>query len=107
MPRTNPGAQPHSVKQLRAFVTADRDVGPVEPHRSVPQSDLAHQRLLGEGSTAHKLRRRVATTAYAGNRDLVAVQQLLGLSKPEATQRYTALPGDALRAAVAGGGVAS
>ena len=32
--------------------------------------------------------------------------RLLGHSKPETTQRYTALPGDALRNAVAGVGVA-
>jgi site-specific recombinase XerC len=63
------------------------------------------RRALGRGWTAHKLRHRFATAAYAGNRGLLAVQQLLGHSKPETTQRYTALPGDALRTAVMGVGV--
>lgn len=57
--------------------------------------------LLGSGWSAHKLRHRFATVAYAESRDLLAVQQLLGHSKPETTQRYTALPGGALRASAA------
>lgn len=62
------------------------------------------QRQLGSGWTAHTLRHRFATKAYAVNRDLFAVQQLLGHSKPETTMRYTQLPADALRAAVMGAG---
>lgn len=50
--------------------------------------------------TAHTLRHRFATRAYAGTRDLRAVQELLGHSKPETTMRYTLVPDDALRAAV-------
>jgi site-specific recombinase XerD len=65
------------------------------------------ERLLGGGWSAHKLRHRFATAAYAQSRDLLAVQQLLGHSKPGTTQRYTALPGDALRTAVASIGVGS
>lgn len=53
------------------------------------------------GWTAHTLRHRCATVAYAGTRDLLAVSQLLGHSRPETTQRYVRLPADAVRAAAA------
>jgi integrase/recombinase XerC len=58
------------------------------------------KRALGEGWTAHTLRHRFASRAYAGQRDLRAVQELLGHSKPETTARYVAVPDGALRAAV-------
>lgn len=57
--------------------------------------------VLPDGWTAHSLRHRFATTAYAGTRDLLAVQELLGHSRPETTRGYVQLPQDALRAAVA------
>lgn len=57
---------------------------------------------LPAGWTAHTLRHRCGTRAYAATRDLFAVQQLLGHSRPETTQRYVLLPGDAVRAAAAG-----
>ena len=50
----------------------------------------------------HTLRHRFATTAYGVERDLRAVQELLGHSKPETTARYVAVPEGALRTAVAG-----
>lgn len=52
--------------------------------------------------TGHALRHRFATKAYAVDRDLLTVQQLLGHSKPETTARYTAVPTGAAAAAVAG-----
>lgn len=55
------------------------------------------RRLLPAGWSGHKLRHRYATATYARSRDLLAVQRLLGHSRPETTQRYTALPTDALR----------
>lgn len=58
-------------------------------------------RALPDGWTAHTLRHRFATVAYAGTRDLLAVQEMLGHSKPETTRGYVQLPQDALRAAVA------
>jgi integrase/recombinase XerC len=58
--------------------------------------------VLGPGWSTHALRHAAATSWYAVDRDLLAVQQLLGHSKPETTQRYVALPDDALRAAVLG-----
>lgn len=55
---------------------------------------------LGAGWTAHTLRHRFATRAYLAERDLRAVQELLGHAKPETTARYTAVPYDAARRAV-------
>jgi integrase len=55
--------------------------------------------VLGDGTTGHQLRHRFATRAYSVDRDLLAVSQLLGHSKPETTARYAAVPdGAALRA---------
>lgn len=58
--------------------------------------------LIDGDWTAHSLRHRFASAAYATARDLRAVQELLGHSKPETTARYTAVPDGALRAAVLG-----
>jgi integrase len=55
-------------------------------------------RELPEGWTAHTLRHRCASVSYAATRDLLAVGALLGHSRPETTQRYVAMPDDALRA---------
>ena len=41
---------------------------------------------LGPGYTAHMLRHRFASLAYAVERDLRAVQELLGHAKIETTQ---------------------
>lgn len=54
---------------------------------------------LPVGWTAHTLRHRCASVAYAGTRDLLAVGALLGHSRPETTQRYVRMPDDAIRAA--------
>lgn len=58
-------------------------------------------RALPQGWTLHTLRHRFATAAYAGSRDMLAVQQLLGHASPATTQRYVRLPDDARRAAAA------
>lgn len=63
--------------------------------------------VLPDGWTAHTLRHRMATTAYAGCRDLLAVGALLGHSRPETTQRYVRMPDDALRAAALQAAVAA
>lgn len=55
---------------------------------------------LPGGWTAHTLRHRFATNAYAGTHDLLAVQELLGHSRPETTRDYIELPREALREAV-------
>jgi integrase len=55
---------------------------------------------LGSGVTGHQLRHRFASRAYAAERDLRAVQELLGHARPETTARYTAVPFEAGRRAV-------
>lgn len=57
---------------------------------------------LGGRWTPHTLRHWFATQAYRSTRDLRAVQELLGHSRPETTARYAAVPEAALTAAVAG-----
>lgn len=55
---------------------------------------------LPGGWTSHTLRHRFASRAYAGERDIRAVQELLGHTNVAVTQRYTAIPDQALRRAV-------
>lgn len=62
-------------------------------------------RALPPGWTTHTLRHRFATQAYRANRDLRAVQELLGHSKPEVTAIYAAVPDGALQVAVNGVGL--
>lgn len=54
-------------------------------------------RLLPKGYSVHKLRHRFATTAYGQSHDMLAVSKALGHSSTEVTQRYVALPDEALR----------
>jgi integrase/recombinase XerC len=56
--------------------------------------------VLPDDWTAHALRHRFATQAYAAERDIRAVQLLLGHSKPETTARYAATPEHAMSHAV-------
>lgn len=58
--------------------------------------------VLPDGWTPHTLRHRFATQAYGVDRDLRAVQELLGHANPATTTRYAAVPDGALVAAVAG-----
>jgi integrase len=50
------------------------------------------------GSSPHPFRARMATVAYAGTRDLFAVQRALGHASPETTLAYVALCDDAVAA---------
>jgi integrase len=59
-------------------------------------------RLLGPGWSAHKLRHRFATDAYGVERDLLAVQALLGHSRPETTAVYAQVDRQSLIRAVGG-----
>ena len=56
--------------------------------------------VLPQGWTCHTLRHRCATVAYAATKDLRAVQELLGHSKPETTMVYTLIQPESVRAAV-------
>lgn len=58
------------------------------------------KRCLGPDWSGHKLRHRFASKAYRAQRDLFAVQQLLGHASPATTARYVELPSDAESAAV-------
>lgn len=62
-------------------------------------------KLLAGPWTGHTLRHRFATKAYLPERDLRAVQELLGHSKPETTARYVETPSEAKAAAVMGVGL--
>lgn len=57
-------------------------------------------RALPVGWTMHKLRHRFATRAYAVDRDVFTVQDLLGHASPATTRAYVAIPNDALRRTV-------
>lgn len=56
--------------------------------------------VLPEGWSSHSLRRRFATKIYSETKDLRAVQQLLGHTSLDVTQRYIGTRGDALRDAL-------
>lgn len=74
--------------------------GQVDGHLSPHYVGKLMAAALGGGWTAHTLRHRFASVGYAANRDLRAMQELLGHAKPETTARYTAVPLDAARRAV-------
>jgi integrase/recombinase XerC len=76
--------------------------GQIDGHISPGHVGVLIKRTLGSGWSAHTLRHRFASKAYAVQRDLLAVQELLGHSKPETTRRYTQVPDGAVRAAVFG-----
>jgi integrase len=61
-------------------------------------------RALGRGFSSHTLRHRFATKAYSAERDLLAVQTLLGHSSPVTTKRYAQVPPGALERAVLAAG---
>jgi len=75
--------------------------GQIDGHLSPAWVGKLVSAVLGPEWTTHTLRHRFATAAYAGQRDIFAVQTLLGHSRPETTMQYVQLPDDALRAAVA------
>lgn len=91
---------------MRPWISADGWLFPSRDDSGAPvPPDTIYQWLrevLPEGWSGHKLRHRFASRAYAVQRDLLAVQRLLGHSKPETTARYAAVPDDSLRSAVFG-----
>lgn len=87
--------------ELLAGVDGYAFPAPRNGHLSPGHVSRLLSRTLPAGWTGHTLRHRMATVAYAGTRDLLAVGAVLGHSRPETTQRYVRMPDDALRAAVA------
>lgn len=81
--------------------------GKIDGHLSADRVGHILSRLLGPGWTGHTLRHRFATLAYAEERDLLAVQQLLGHSKPETAARYTLVAKRSLTRAVMAAGPAA
>ncbi|WP_345477954.1 tyrosine-type recombinase/integrase [Nesterenkonia rhizosphaerae] len=73
--------------------------GRVEGHLSPAYVSKLLSRALGPDWTGHTLRHRYGSAAYAGTRDIRAVQELLGHASPSTTQIYTAVPSGALRKA--------
>lgn len=103
--RRVPVVHPKLLRRLELLEGWAFDNGRGEPITSAHVSRLV-SRALPEGWTCHTLRHRMATVAYAGTRDLLAVGELLGHSRPETTQRYVLLPEDALVAAARAAAVA-
>ncbi|WP_440902465.1 tyrosine-type recombinase/integrase, partial [Actinosynnema sp.] len=89
------------------FVSAHGYLFPSTLHAG-PMTASALGRIISEALpehwTSHTLRHRFATDAYASERDLMAVQQLLGHARPETTSVYAQVPQGALLAAVVGAG---
>ncbi len=70
-------------------------------HLSANHVSKVLSRLLPAPWTAHTLRHRFGTRAYAGTRDLLAVSRLLGHASTDTTLVYVQMPEDHLRLAVA------
>lgn len=87
-------------RMLRALPEGWAFPGQVDGHLSPRWVGTLVKSALADGWTTHTLRHRFATVAYHGSRDLLAVQELLGHTKPETTRQYVQLPDDALRAAM-------
>jgi len=73
--------------------------GQIDGHLSAAYVSKLVSRALPEGVTAHMLRHRYASVTYAADRDIRAVQELLGHASVATTQVYTAVPDGALRRA--------
>lgn len=77
---------------MRPYIFPGQGPGHITPNAV----GKAAARALGGGWGVHSLRHRFATRAYAGSRDLLALQALLGHAKPETTRRYTEISDAAL-----------
>lgn len=80
--------------------------GAIDGHLSPAYVGKRISKLLPPGWTAHTLRHRFASAAYRADRDIRAVQELLGHASVATTQIYTAIPDDAKRRAAAAAYVA-
>lgn len=74
--------------------------GDKDGHLSAQRVGNLASRLMPPGWTLHTLRHRAGTVAFAGDRDLLAVQRFLGHVSVATTQRYVEPPADGVRRAV-------
>lgn len=74
--------------------------GQINGHLSPAYTGKLISHCMPPGWGAHTLRHRFASAAYAAERDIRAVQELLGHTDVRTTQIYTAVPADAKRRAV-------
>ena len=91
-----PDAMAQRILAAEGYLFPGRDGG----HLSARWVGKLAARAMPEGWTLHTLRHRFATMAYDVDRDVFAVQQLLGHSSPATTRRYVALRDDNLRRTV-------
>lgn len=92
---------PHELAtELRDLAPGWAFPSPQGGHLSAQHVGKLVSRLLPEGITMHALRHRFATRAHALERDVFAVQQLLGHASPETTRRYVAISNEQLRSTV-------
>jgi site-specific recombinase XerD len=96
-----------AVAQAGAGITGYWFPGKIDGHLSPWWVGTILSDLLGPDWTGHTLRHRFATKAYETDRDLFAVQQLLGHARPESTAIYTRVPINAMSRAVMGAGPAA
>lgn len=73
-------------------------------HMHINRVGILISNHLSSGWTAHSCRHRFASRAYAAQRDLLAVQTLLGHASVATTQIYAQVPPDALMAGVLAAG---
>jgi integrase len=76
--------------------------GQIDGHLSAHHVGTLISRALPEGWSAHAGRHLFASTAYRLDRDLLAVQELLGHASPETTRRYVQTDDSTRRVTVRG-----
>lgn len=86
--------------ELRALPAGWAFPGDDNGHLSPRYIGKLASRLLTEPYGLHTLRHSFASRAYGHDRDLLAVQELLGHASPATTRTYVVLPSDALRRTV-------
>ncbi|WP_403023141.1 tyrosine-type recombinase/integrase [Salinibacterium sp. GXW1014] len=88
---------PNHVSMLRSL--PEGYVFPGNDHGHISPAYLGKliSRLLPAGVTMHALRHRFATRVYAVDRDVFAVQQLLGHASPATTQVYVRIEESSMR----------
>ena len=92
---------PHGLaRDLLALPTGYAFPGDHDGHLSPRWVGTLVSRAMPPGWTMHKLRHRFATRAYAVDRDVFTVQELLGHASPATTRAYVAVPRSALRRTV-------